>query len=150
MPRHGRAQIAQILAEMGQSVDDYGLASTPNHTGRAVYVSDFLGPIAPLQTALTEAAARGVRGCLIQILDPAEESFSFQGRIIFESMAGSLRHETASAADLRARYLDHLAQRKDALADLCRQLGWLYTVHSTDTPVTEALLWAYDALKAGR
>ncbi len=149
MPRHGRAQIAQILAELGQSADEYGAASAPAHTGRAVYLSDFLGPLEAVKNAMQDAAARGVRGCIIQILDPAEESFPYQGRIIFESMAGSLRHETNSAADLRARYLERLAQRKEELADLCRRMGWLYTLHLTDAPVTEPLLWAYNALEQG-
>lgn len=151
-PRTGRAQIAHILAEMGQISDDYGAARSDAaaSTGRAVYLSDFLGPIAPLTAAMTGAAARGIRGCLIQILDPVEEEFPFQGRVIFQSMAGSLRHEATSAADLRAQYLDRLAARKDELAALCRNMGWLSTTHHSDQPASAALLWAYRALEGAK
>ena len=97
---------------------------------------------------MEQAAGRGIRGLLIQILDPMEQDFPFQGRVIFESMAGSLRHETLSAADLRARYLDRLAQRQDELAGLCRRLGWRVALHHTDQPALVPLHWAYRALEA--
>ncbi len=51
----------------------------------------------------------------MQILDPQEEAFPFDGRTIFESIGGTLRHETLKAGDLRDRYLDRLAARKDEL-----------------------------------
>ena len=151
-PRHGRAQLQTIMAELGAATsgDDYGTAQVDDFTatGRALYLSDFLGPIDPLRRAMELAAARGIRGCILQILDPEEEAFGFDGRVIFESMTGSLRHETQSAADLRDRYLDRLAQRKDELAQICRQMGWLYTLHHSDQPATTPLLWAYRALEA--
>jgi hypothetical protein len=76
-------------------------------------------------------ADRGVRGALVQVLDPAEEDFPFDGRTIFESMGGTLRHETLRAGDLRARYLDRLAERKDRLATLARASGWHYLCHAS-------------------
>jgi uncharacterized protein (DUF58 family) len=148
--RAGRAQLSEILAEMGKLLDaaDYGSA-TPDQGAphaRRVYLSDFLGPLPDLQTAMTRAADRGARGVLLQILDPAEEDFPFSGRVIFQSMGGSLHHETQSASDLRARYLQRLAARKDALAELARSLGWDYTIHHTNQPPLGALIWAHHAL----
>ncbi len=64
------------------------------------------------------------RGALVQVLDPSEQDFPFDGRTIFESVGGSLRHETLKAGDLRARYRLRLAERKDRLRDLCRRTGW--------------------------
>jgi uncharacterized protein (DUF58 family) len=118
--------------------------------GRAVFLSDFMGDLAPVEAALTAAADRGVRGALIQVLDPAEEEFPFHGRTVFESMGGSLRHETQQAGDLRARYLARLAERKDTLAALARAVGWHMTTHHTGQPAQSALLWAYTALQGGR
>ena len=91
-----------------------------------------------------------MQGALLQVLDPAEEEFPFAGRTIFESMAGSLRHETRQAGELRARYLARLAERKDRLAALARAVGWQYTTHHTGGPAQAALLWLYRALEAGR
>lgn len=153
-PRPGRTQIvklARLLAE-ADGETDYGTPTATgmvNH-GRAVFLSDFLGDVSALETALTAAADRGVRGVLIQILDPAEEDFPFNGRTIFESMGGGLRHETLQAGDLRARYLARLAERKDRLAQLARAVGWHVTTHHTGQPAQTALLWAYSALQGGR
>jgi uncharacterized protein (DUF58 family) len=91
-----------------------------------------------------------VKGVLIQVLDPAEEEFPFDGRTIFESMGGSLQFETLRAGDLRARYLARLAERKDRLAVLARAVGWHFTTHHTGNPAQGALLWAYAALEGHR
>jgi uncharacterized protein (DUF58 family) len=91
-----------------------------------------------------------VKGVLCQVLDPAEEEFPFDGRTIFVSMGGSLRHETQQAGDLRARYLARLAERKARLAHLAHLSGWLYHTHHTGQIAQSALLWAYRALEGGR
>jgi uncharacterized protein (DUF58 family) len=149
-PRRGEVQVAQMAALLSQDhADDFG---TPDATGmvahsRALFVSDFMGDLTGLETAMAKAADRDVRGALVQILDPSEEAFPFDGRTIFESMSGTMRHETLKAHDLRSRYLDRLAQRKDHLASLARAAGWQYNIHHTDTPAASALLWIYTALE---
>jgi len=106
-----------------------------------------MGDLTGIETAMAKAADRDVRGALVQILDPSEEAFPFDGRTIFESMSGTMRHETLKARDLRDRYLDRLAQRKDHLASLARAAGWQYNTHHTDTTAASALLWIYTALE---
>jgi uncharacterized protein (DUF58 family) len=91
-----------------------------------------------------------VRGAILQVLDPAEEDFPFDGRTIFESMGGTMRHETLRAGDLRTRYLARLAERKDRLSTLARAVGWHYHCHHTGQSAQSALLWLYQALQGGR
>ena len=152
-PRSGRAQLDRIAGALaGEGAEDYG-APVPEGLvahGKAVFLSDFLGDLAAVETALAQAADRGVTGALIQILDPAEEDFPFDGRTIFESMGGTLRHETLRAGELRARYLDRLAERKDRLAGLARAAGWHLHLHHTGQGAQSALLWAYRALERRR
>ena len=149
-PRSGQLQLLRLAAALGadDAARDYGAPETAGMPARsrAVFLSDFLGDPAPVEAALTTAADRGVEGALVQILDPAEEAFPFDGRTIFESAGGTLRHETLKARDLRDRYLDRLAERKDRLAQLARLTGWQFTVHHTDRPAAAALLWLYQAL----
>ncbi len=153
-PRSGRAQLVRLAARLAgaDGSADYGAPTADGMVshGRAVFLSDFLGDLAPVETALAAAADRGVRGALIQVLDPAEEEFPFNGRTIFESMGGAMRHETQQAGELRDRYLHRLAERKDRLADLARATGWHMTTHHTGQPAQAALLWAYAALQGGR
>lgn len=149
-PRRGEAQLMQMAQLLSQQDDtDYGAPEAQGMLphSRALFISDFLGDLQPVEDALLRAADRGVRGALLQVLDPQEEAFPFDGRTIFESMSGSLRHETLKAGDLRARYLDRLAERKDRLQHLARTTGWQFQTHHTGQSAANALLWLYNALE---
>lgn len=149
-PRTGAVQLLRLTnALIAEDAAEYGAPDAREMPGRsrAVFVSDFLGDLTPVTQALTEAADKGVSGLLLHVLDPQEEAFPFDGRTIFESMGGALRHETLKAGDLRGRYLDRLAARKAALRDLARATGWRYELHHTDHAETPALLWLYTALE---
>jgi len=148
-PRRGEDQIRRI-AETLLSTDpeDYGRPvadGMPRHS-RALFISDFLGDIAAIETALTDAADRDVHGVILQVLDPAEEAFPYDGRTIFESMTGAIRHETLKAGELKQRYLARLAERKDRLARLARDTGWRFHTHQTGDSAASALLWLHGAL----
>ncbi|MEP1536214.1 MAG: DUF58 domain-containing protein [Paracoccaceae bacterium] len=152
-PRRGNAQLLRLAELFSEdSDDDY---APPEHRAmiphaRAVFVSDFLGPIEEVKLALTKAADRGVRGVVLQVLDPSEEAFPFRGRTIFESVGGTLSHETLKATDLKDRYLDRLAERKSELKALCDVAGWQYGLHHTESSAQSALLWLWRALDGGR
>jgi uncharacterized protein (DUF58 family) len=152
--RSGRNQLLRLAAVMGgqDEAAEYGAPLTEGMAshGRAVFASDFLGDLSAVEAALATAADRGVRGALLQVLDPAEEDFPFDGRTIFESMGGTMRHETLRAGDLRAKYLARLAERKDRLSTLARAVGWHYHCHHTGQSAQSALLWLYQALQGGR
>ena len=149
-PRRGEAQVSQLAQLLSaDDANDFGrpVADGMLHHSRALFLSDFMGDISATRSAMSKAADRDVRGALVQILDPAEEAFPFDGRTIFESMTGTMTHETLKARDLRSRYLDRLAERKDQLATLARATGWQFHTHHTDQSATSALLWVYSALE---
>lgn len=110
---HALAQERPLQAEHG-GID---LHAAPSG-GHVVLFSDFLGDLDAVELALALASARTMRGILVQVLDPVEEEFPFDGRTRFESMSGHLSFETLRAADLRDAYRDRLAARKDRLAAL--------------------------------
>ena len=149
-PRRGRAQILRLSEYLTEThEDDYGVpearAMLPH--ARALFISDFMGDIEAVEAALAKAADRGVRGVLMQVLDPAEESFPFHGRTIFESAGKTLRHETLKASELKDKYLEKLAERKERLRHLCAVTGWQFTTHHTDASAQTALLWLHRALE---
>ena len=150
--RSGSEQVMRLAHVFSR--DDEADYAPPEHRAmiphaRAVFLSDFLGDMAEVRTALTKAADRGVRGVLMQVLDPSEERFPFAGRKIFHSVGGTLRHETLKAGDLRERYLDRLAERREELSHLCRLTGWHFTTHHTSDSAQSALLWLWRALDGG-
>lgn len=153
-PRSGKAQLIRMADALmgGGDVPDYG-APRPQVMpmgARAVFLSDFLGPVDPVVDALTTAADRGVKGVLLQILDPEEEAFPYDGRTVFESMSGAVRFETLKAGRLRDEYLERLTRRRAALRDLCRRTGWRYQLHHTDAAAEAALLPLFAALERRR
>ena len=152
-PRAGQVQLMRLTTAFATETDeaDYAepdLKAAPLRS-RAVFLSDFMGDFSSVERAVTQAADRGISGALLQVLDPQEEAFPFDGRTIFESVGGTLRHETLKAGDLRDRYLDRLAARKDALRSLTRSIGWQFHTHHTGTSASAALLWLYTALERG-
>lgn len=151
LPRSGPVQLMRLTAVLADQEDSVEYAAPDlrgaPHRSRGVFVSDFMGDFEPVRAALAKAADRGISGALLQVLDPQEEAFPFDGRTIFESVGGTVRHETLKAGDLRDRYLERLAARKAELADLARATGWQYSVHHTDSSASGALLWLYSALE---
>ncbi len=151
-PRRGDAQIAR-LAQLWVEDDETDYAP-PEHRAmiphaRAVFISDFLGSMEEVRLALTKAADRGMRGVVLQVLDPGEEAFPFHGRTIFQSVGGTVRHETLKAGDLKERYVARLAERKGELQALCHATGWRFGTHHTGDSAQAALLWLYRALDGG-
>lgn len=149
-PRRGNVQILRLAEALSDDEEeDYappnGRALIPH--ARALFISDFLGPYEPVEQALSKAAARGVRGVLLQVLDPAEEAFPFSGRTLFESIAGGVTHETLKASALQERYLDRLAERRAALERLCHEAGWRFGQHHTGDSAQNALMWLYHAME---
>ena len=151
-PKRGEGQLMRLAEAFSQEEDrDYGQPETTGMMahGRALFVSDFMGNIDAAKTALTEAADRGIQGVLLHLLDPAEEAFPYRGRTIFESVGGTIAHETLKASDLRDRYLDRLAARKDELRRLCAATGWQYGLSHTSDSAQSTLLWLYRAFDGG-
>lgn len=152
-PSRGEPQIRRLTEALGRDgAEDYAAPDTSGLMahGRALFISDFMTDMDPIRAALTEAADRGIQGIVLQVLDPAEEAFPYRGRTIFESVGGTLAHETLKANELRDRYLDRLATRKEELAALSLATGWQYQCHHTDQSAQSALLWLYGAFERGQ
>lgn len=149
----GRAHLDRLaMALLADTQDEFGSPPTtglhPN--SYAVLLSDCLGPVEPLQQAVTQAADLGVRGALVMVLDPHEITFPFKGRTLFQSPHGLLEHDTQRADDLRAPYHARLAARQELLQNLADQTGWAFEVHNTETPAQTALLWLVQTIAGPR
>lgn len=152
-PRPGRAHLLDLAQALGAQADTDDDGAPDLHAVAAqaevVLFSDFLGDVAALQTVLNGAAERGIHGVLMQVLDPAEEDFPYDGHTIFASMAGALSFETREAAGLRDRYRARLQERRAQLLRLATDTGWAFCTHRTDLPAQGALLWLHGALSGG-
>ena len=86
---------------------------------------------------------------LIEVADPAEETFPYAGRTEFTDPETGEKL-TAGRAELLRRRLPPRSIRRGAqeLARWCRRLGWSYTVNHTDRLASEALVRVHMAMSA--
>lgn len=108
-----------------------------------VLVSDFLDPIPELQRSLTLLAEAGLKGHLVQIADPAEETLPFDGRNEFLGLDTSATYLARKTENLRAVYEKAYADHRQKLKDLSRSLGWTFTIHRTTEAPSRVLLPLY-------
>jgi len=114
--------------------------------GHVLLFGDFLADPREIEHSLRGFAERGVTGHLIQVLDPAEETLPYAGRVRFEGLQGERPWLLARAEGVRAQYRDQLAAQTDAIQEIARRTGWRCTWHRTDRSPQTALLAAYSAL----
>jgi uncharacterized protein (DUF58 family) len=106
----------------------------------ALLFGDFLDPPEAIAGRLKEMGESGVTGHLIQILDPAEESLAYEGRMEFRSPEGSERWIADRVETLRPAYRQRLAAHRAEIEEAARRIGWSFLLHHTDRPAAEPLL----------
>ncbi len=106
----------------------------------AILFSDFLDPPEAIAQRLKEMAEGDVQGHLVQVLDPAEETLAYQGRMEFRSPEGSERWIADRVETLRDAYQKRLAAHRERIEEAARRVGWSFMVHHTDRPAAEPLL----------
>jgi uncharacterized protein (DUF58 family) len=141
-PFTGRAA-ARRVAEM--LLGDTSETSLPPHAkltrfSECLLFSDFLEPIPAMAERFEAIAAQGVRGHLVQVLDPAEETLPYAGRTEFAASEGRDRVIAGRAENLRERYQERLKRHRLDLTEVTRRLGWSFIINHTDRPPEEALL----------
>jgi uncharacterized protein (DUF58 family) len=145
-PSSGRKTVQNIALHLArQEQEGESFASLPpsipmRRYSECLLFGDFLDPPEQLATAFQYIAGQGVRGHLIHILDPAEETLPFSGRVEFSGIESRDRVLAGRAETLREAYQDRMRLHKEAIADLARRLEWSYIIHHTDRPAGEALL----------
>jgi uncharacterized protein (DUF58 family) len=138
---HGRLALRQ-MAEHSAAQNDHPLPKPTNmqRQSAAVLISDFLDHPDEVKSALTPLAQSGVRGHLVQIADPAEETLPYDGRVEFLSLDSAQKYLAPKTENLRARYATAYQAQRETIKQLAARLGWSFTVHRTDQPLTKCLL----------
>jgi uncharacterized protein (DUF58 family) len=151
-PAHGRAvldRLALTMARAGGTAPGLPpVMPLPRHAS-IVLIGDFLMPLDETHDLLAGYAASGVRGHLLQVLDPAEESLPYDGRVRFEGMEREGNLILARVEAVREQYQARLAGHQDGLAALARSHGWSLATHRTDRPPHQALLALYGMMSGG-
>lgn len=150
-PMTGRGAIARIAEIICRPVADGDASSLPPEAplpryAQTVLIGDFFSPLEEIAATVRGIAARGVKGHLLQVMDPAEETLPFSGRTRFEGLEREGDALIPRVESVRRDYGDVLAGHLAGLADIARAVGWKYLAHRTDKPPQAALLTLYMAL----
>src|SRR2546421_550526 len=103
-------------------------AFAPSALAEIVVISDFWSPMSELRKMFSQLSSAGSHGHTVQVVDPAEETFPYSGRVEF----------------IEPRVAAHRA----ALRAETGKLGWSFTIHRTDRTATELMLALHARLGA--
>jgi uncharacterized protein (DUF58 family) len=122
----------------------------PSALAEIIVLSDFWSPIPEIRTMLAGLSASGARGALVQIVDPAEESFPYSGRVEFvEPESGEVI--TAGRAERWIEdYVARVALHRDQIRAETGKLDWLFTTHTTSRSAAELLLFLHAGMSSNR
>jgi uncharacterized protein (DUF58 family) len=121
----------------------------PASLSEIVMLSDLWSPIADIRSTLTQLSSNGSQGHLVQIVDPAEETFPYSGRIEFIEPEGAGELTVGRAENWRTDYEVRLNRHRDEIRAETGRLGWSFTIHRTDRPANELLLALHSRIGEG-
>ena len=121
----------------------------PSPLSEIVLLSDLWSDFADIRRTIAQLASGGARGHVVQIVDPAEETFPYWGRVEFIEPENGARITAGRAENWRTDYTAELARHRAAIRNETDRLGWSFTIHRTDRPATELLLALHARIGAG-
>ena len=152
-PMSGRIALSRVAELIGRDLPEPESLPAFEPLPRAaqlVLIGDFLSPLDAVNAAIARFAAAGLKGHLLQVVDPAEEDLPFDGRVRF---AGIEEHDEvviSRVESIRSDYSDRFRHHREGLATAAAALGWSFGFHRTDRPPHLALLALHAALSADR
>ncbi len=122
----------------------------PSPLAEIIVLSDLWSPIAEVHRTIAQLSATGAQGHVVQIVDPAEETFPYSGRVEFVEPEGGGTVTAGRAETWRADYAARVERHRAEIRLETDRLGWSFIVHRTDRPATDLLLKLHEQLGSGR
>jgi uncharacterized protein (DUF58 family) len=136
-----------VIDKMAQAVThDAGERSSlppsfaPSALAEIVMLSDLWSPIGDVRATIAQLSAAGAQGHVVQIVDPAEETFPYSGRVEFVEPEGAGAITAGRAETWRADYGTRIERHRAEIRAETDRLGWSFAIHRTDRPPSELLL----------
>jgi uncharacterized protein (DUF58 family) len=118
----------------------------PSALAEIVVLSDFWSPMSDITTMLAGLSASGAHGTLVQIVDPAEETFPYSGRVEFVEPEGFGVITAGRAESWVGDYVARVAMHRDQIRAETGRLDWLFTTHTTSRSAAELLLFLHSGM----
>jgi uncharacterized protein (DUF58 family) len=113
---------------------------SPSPLSEILLLSDLWSPIPEVKQIIAQLSASGAHGHVVQIVDPAEETFPYSGRIEFVEPEGAGAVTAGRAETWRADYAQRVHKHRAEIRAETDRLGWSFLIHRSDRPSSELLL----------
>jgi uncharacterized protein (DUF58 family) len=121
----------------------------PSPLAEVVLLSDFWSPVDEFKAMLNRLSAAGTHGHIVQIVDPAEETFPYSGRIEFLEPEGAGAVTAGRAETWHDDYLGRLERHRGEMRFETDRLGWSFVIHRTDRAASELLFALHARMSSG-
>ena len=128
---------AWLLRNAGESLPQ---AQPLQKFSSVVLLGDFFEKPEAIAAMVRSLAARGVSGHLVQIVDPAEETLPYGGRVEFREMDGPLKYLAGRTETLREAYIEKFMGQREALRRIAHGVSWSFTLHHTNQSPASLLM----------
>jgi uncharacterized protein (DUF58 family) len=122
---------------------------SPSPLAEVVVLSDLWSPIEDVLRTIAQLSATGAQGHVVQVVDPAEETFPYSGRIEFVEPEGGSAITAGRAETWREDYQARIERHRNEIRAETDRLGWSFTIHRTDRPASELLLRLHAQMGVG-
>ena len=112
----------------------------PSPLSEIVVLSDLWSPLPEVEATIAQLSATGAHGHVVQVVDPAEETFPYSGRVEFIEPEGAGSITAGRAETWRNDYQGIVARHRAAIRAETDRRGWSFAVHRTDRPASQLLL----------
>jgi uncharacterized protein (DUF58 family) len=146
-----------VIDKMAQAMlhDDATRASlppsfVPSSLSEIVVLSDFWSQRADIRNMLGGLSSTGAHGTLIQVVDPAEETFPYFGRVEFVEPEGGEVITAGRAESWMTDYVARVALHRDEIRAETNRLDWLFSTHTTSRSAAELLLFLHSGMMVSK
>lgn len=142
-------KIAQALVHDAGERASLPPSFSPAPLSEFVLLSDLWSAMADIRATLAQLSTAGAQGHVVQIVDPAEETFPYSGRIEFIEPEGAGAITAGRAENWRRDYEARVDLHRSEIRAQTDRGGWSFIIHRTDRPSTDLLLQLHARLSAG-
>jgi uncharacterized protein (DUF58 family) len=144
--RQGLGALCQALPQRNEGLPH--AEGVPRYSA-AVLFGDFLSPLQEVKACLLQLSEMQLRGQVVMVLDPAEMSLPYDGRVKFRGLEGETDRLIPRVSSVKEAYAQALAAQLAGLQAICGAAGFGFHHHRTDHPPETALMALWQALDAG-
>ena len=133
-------RMADVIVHAAETPASLPPAFAPGPREEVVLFGDFWSPTKEVTGMIASLGSRGAGGHLVQVVDPAEETFPYGGRIEFQEPEGLGSITIGRAEAWKDDFIRRVALHRDTIRAEAKRLGWSFAVHRTDRPASELVL----------